>query len=87
MLYETKINRLQVGVRKNEYASDALDQYSRMIIQILDRIIYRYIIFFKVAAFVFNKPTKLSKIVRFLTGAIAMFVMSSHQHEMMRSRI
>ena len=28
-IHETKINRLQVGVRKNEYASDALDQYSR----------------------------------------------------------
>ena len=28
-LHETKINRLQVGVRKKEYASDALDQYSR----------------------------------------------------------
>jgi hypothetical protein len=52
--------------------------FAEMIIQILDRIIYRYIIFLKVAAFVFNKPTKLSKIVRFLTGAIAMFVMSSH---------
>jgi hypothetical protein len=51
-----------------------------MIIQILDRIIYRYIIFFKVAGFVFNKHTKLSKIVRFLTGVIAMFVMSSHRH-------
>jgi hypothetical protein len=28
-MHEAKINRLQVGVRKNEYASDALDQYSR----------------------------------------------------------
>jgi hypothetical protein len=27
-IHETKINRLQVGVRTNEYASDALDQYS-----------------------------------------------------------
>ena len=30
-IHETKINRLQVGVRTNEYASDALDQYSRRV--------------------------------------------------------